>query len=203
MKTDRNYPNALLISPKHLLLTVLGFFMVQIGSVYSQSGTIFHYGNTRYYLVNHLSDTNLKGTSKSFREGLIAARYFDTRLKGDSINLVIGDTTITFFQKKKQKTQKEKEIFPYKSRPFINNNYTVYKLKLYQITDTCLVAKAQVRITDGGKKTSEKQKIVMPLKEIEGVYLGSGKKLRYFQYVVITIVAFPTYILFLHSAHNE
>jgi hypothetical protein len=147
---------------------------------------MFRFGNTVYYSVDSLSEKKMTRTNVVFDKKL-GDRFFDINLKTDSLGIKIKDSIIYFSHRNRIEPKCYQGLFLYSKRNLVNKNFKIKYLKLIDSNDSELIAQATIlrRFDDKPKITDI---LIINKSDINGVYLGTGKKGRRF-YTTITIVA--------------
>jgi hypothetical protein len=146
-------------------------------------GPLFRFGNTVYYSIDSLSENKLTGTNISFDKKL-TDRFFDVNLKTDRLGIKINDSIIYFNHRNRNEPKCYQELVFYSKRNLINPNFKIKYLKLIETNDSSLIAQATILKRYDNKKTMDTFKINKS--DINGVFLGAGKKTRRF-YTTFTI----------------
>ena len=152
------------------------------------------FSNTVYYNIDSLSEAKLKGTNIIWDKKL-TNRFFDVSLKNESIGIKINDSIIYFHQKNRKEPKCYKELIFYSSRNLTNPNFKIKYLKLTNSNESELFAQSTILNRTGDK--SDINKILKINKsDINGIYLGPGKRARNI-FTIITIAASMTVIIIL------
>ncbi len=146
---------------------------------YGQISSLFRFSNVVYYKIHDLSEEKLRGTSLSFFDKTLLNRYFDTYLKTDSLKVIFGDTCFYFRQKKRAEPKEYKEIVFYRIRCLKNDSITIKSIKLVDIDSIYIKGETVLYYKSSGKLLKKKQILLFPINEIEGVFLGPGRKTRH------------------------
>jgi hypothetical protein len=171
-------------------------FIAFCGEGYCQIGSIFRFGNVVYYKTDSLSRNKLTGTSITF-DNEIKNRYFDLFLKADSIQVYYNGNSYFFYQKTRIEPKNHQEIILYKNRYLTNNDLVIKLLKLKDIDQKFIIANAKIINKNSLTQRKENAEILLPLDEIEGIFLGSGKNLRKITYgtAIISSIIVATLII--------
>ena len=170
----------------YIQITIFGLILINQVSIYAQVWPLSpmnRLGNTIYYTMDSLSSANLTGTNIIFDKD-ITNRYFDVILIKDSIELVINDSLSIFSQKFRTEPKCYKNFVFYKRRYLENSNKKIRYLKLIEINDTMLIAKATIKNLTEKCHSKSQEKISIGRKDIRGIFLGTGKNHRVFMTVV-------------------
>ena len=144
---------------------------------------MIRFGNTVYYKLEKGAEFRLHGTNLAFDEH-VKNRYVDVLSMKDSIRIVIDSSTYYFKQKNRKAPKHNKEILLY-SRRYLRSDYGKIKyMKLVEINDRSIIAKANIR----HKKhlLARKETIEIYRSEFEGLFVGTGRNYRIFLTLAVT-----------------
>ena len=158
----------------------LSFLFILFTSLttYSQVWPItpmIRFGNATYIDFEEQVLNDLTG-SKIILEKKITNRFFDPLLKKDSLKIKINDRFLTFNQKGRNEPNHERLFLFYRRRKLQNENFKINYLKLLDSTEDYLIVEATL-INKKNKKKS-KETIRIELADLQGIFLGTGEKLR-------------------------
>ncbi|WP_339702023.1 hypothetical protein [uncultured Marixanthomonas sp.] len=142
------------------------------------------FGNTVYYQMNGDEKIELKGSNRVFDKNL-EHRYFDVLSNQNEIQVKVNDTILNFTQKKRREPKNHKEILLYSRRKLKNDLATINYLKLLELKENVLIAEATINYKTKSKKR-RKELVEIDRKQLEGIFLGTGKNNR----IISTIVVF-------------
>ena len=160
-----------------IVLLLIYISLISYGQIWPFRSMI-RFGNTVYYKIDSLSNKNLKGTSIVWHDTVVSNRFFDILSKIDSIKIKINDSVIYFHQKKRSEPKNYKEILFYSHRKLTSKNVKIKYLELTDLNQSSVTAIATMKIIISHKAHIVKEKVAIPKSEIEGVFLGIGKKNR-------------------------
>ena len=159
----------------HLSFLFILFFSL---TTYSQVWPItpmIRFGNATYIDFEEQKLNDLSG-NKIILETKITNRFFDPLLKKDSLKIEINNSFLSFHQNIRNEPNHEKLFLFYSRRKLENKNFKINYLKLLAFTEDYLIAEATLI----NKKNKEKSKetIRIEVADLQGIFLGSGEKLR-------------------------
>ena len=136
---------------------------------------MIRFGNATYIdfeeqTLNDLSDNKINLEKK------ITNRFFDPLLIKDSLKIKINDSYQTFHQKSRNEPNHKKLVLYYSRRKLQNENFKITYLKLLDFNDDYLITEATLI----NKMSKEKTKEIIRVNaaDLQGIFLGSGEKLR-------------------------
>ncbi len=143
---------------------------------------MLRFGNTVYYKLEDKQTISLHGTNLAWGDKEIGNRFFDVLPKTDSIQILLNGTTYYFGQKARKEPRPYKEILFYSRRKLRNDIATIKYLKLIEIKDSSIIARATLRYKH--HLFRKREMIEIKREELEGVFIGAGKNDRIFMITV-------------------
>ena len=161
---------------KSLLIALITSLVILLSqNLFGQFKSVFKYGNVIYYKIDKLK-TEFPTGSNSIFDREIQNRFIDIYKSTDSINVIINDASCKLFQKMTREPKEKKEKAFYRFKPLLSNNMKITTLRLLSINDTHIEAEAKIKVSK--KIFKIKERVFIPLNEIQGIYIGNGKKAR-------------------------
>lgn len=159
-------------------LIVFPMLILFVSSTYGQIWPLtpmVRFGNTVYYEIEKNQSISMHGTNLVFDKEP-TNRYFDVLCRKDSIEISINGKTYLFGQKDRKEPRQYKEHIFY-SRRILRNNIAVIKyMKLIEIKDSSIVARANIRY----RHHIFRKKEILEINRdgLKGIFLGTGKNYR-------------------------
>jgi len=136
---------------------------------------MFRFGNTVYYKLEDNKPISLHGTNLVYDQKQ-ENRFFDMLCRKDSVELKINGTAYSFGQKNRKEPKQNKEILFYSRRILRNDKAVIKYLKLIEIKDSSIIAKATIRYRHHIFRN--KEIVEINREELKGLFIGTGKNYR-------------------------
>ena len=169
------------------LIFVMIFSKFSFGQIWPYTQMI-RYGNAVYIDAENKGLIERNKTKILLEDGL-ENRFFDVLTFKDSIEVIINNKVEFFHQKERTEPKDSKMFLFYSRRNLRNEKQNIKYLKLIEISNDFIIAEATIK-----KKRSRNKKEIIKINiaDIEGIFVGPGKKMR----TVVPIIAITEVILF-------
>ena len=161
-------------NPALLLIIIFLFSSSTFGQIWPLTPMV-RFGNTVYYKFEDIRTISLHGTNLIYDKES-SNRFFEVLCRKDSVEMKINGTTYYFGQKSRKEPKQYKEVLFYSRRILRNDKAVIKYLKLIDIKDSSILAKATIRYRHHLFRNKEIVKINR--EELKGLFLGTGKNYR-------------------------